>query len=54
MSTHQFRIDMTCMTLDCGRKLKDLERTKAHTGRTCKLHTERSAVPGMKPTNFLV
>ena len=30
-----------CMSLDCGRKPENPERTHAYTGRTCKLHTER-------------
>jgi len=30
-----------CMSLDCGRKPENPERTHAYTGRTCKLHTDR-------------
>ncbi len=33
---------LTCTSLDCGRKVEYLEGTHADTGRTCKLHTERS------------
>ncbi|KAL7882886.1 hypothetical protein SRHO_G00005440, partial [Serrasalmus rhombeus] len=31
-----------CMSLDCGRKPENPEETHADTGRTCKLHTERT------------
>ncbi|MEQ2281833.1 hypothetical protein AMECASPLE_034423 [Ameca splendens] len=34
-------INLTGMSLDCGRKLEYPERTHACTGRTCKLHAER-------------
>ena len=33
-------INLTCMSLDCGRKPEYPEKTHANTGRTCKLHTE--------------
>jgi len=36
----QFRVQLTCMSLDCVRKLENPEVTHADTGRTCKLHTE--------------
>ncbi len=32
-------INLTCMSLDCGRKLESPEKTHAGTRRTCKLHT---------------
>ncbi|MEQ2213537.1 hypothetical protein XENOCAPTIV_016675 [Xenoophorus captivus] len=35
-------INLTVMFLDCGRKPEYLERTHTCTGRTCKLHAERS------------
>ena len=35
-------INLTCMFLDGGRKPEYPERTHAYTGRTCRLHTERS------------
>ncbi|MEQ2226409.1 hypothetical protein ILYODFUR_027176 [Ilyodon furcidens] len=34
-------VNLTGMSLDCGRKLEYQERTYACTGRTCKLHAER-------------
>ncbi|XP_054586669.2 pterin-4-alpha-carbinolamine dehydratase 2 isoform X1 [Nothobranchius furzeri] len=34
--------NLTVMFLDCGRKPEDPERAHACTGRTCKLHAERS------------
>jgi len=34
-------INLRCMFLDGGRLLEYPERTRAYTGRTCKLHTER-------------
>ncbi|MEQ2250257.1 hypothetical protein ILYODFUR_038081 [Ilyodon furcidens] len=34
-------INLTGMSLDCGRKPEYLVRTHACTGRTCKLHAER-------------
>jgi len=34
-------INRSCMSLDCGRKLKNPEGTHPATGRTCKLHTIR-------------
>ncbi|MEQ2207497.1 hypothetical protein XENOCAPTIV_013508 [Xenoophorus captivus] len=34
-------INLTGMSLDCGRKLEYPVRTHACTGRTCKLHAER-------------
>ena len=36
-------INLTCMSLDCGRKPEYSQRTHANTRRTCKLHTERPA-----------
>ena len=36
-------INLTCMFLDGGRKPEDPERTHADTGRTCRLHTERTS-----------
>ena len=38
-------INLTCRFLDCGRKPENPERTHADTGRTCKLHPERSWFP---------
>ena len=35
-------INLTCKSLDCGRKPGNPEETHADTGRMCKLHTERS------------
>ena len=35
-------INLTCMFLDGGRKPEYPERTHAYTGRTCRLHTERT------------
>ncbi|MEQ2281065.1 hypothetical protein AMECASPLE_026577 [Ameca splendens] len=37
----QLPINLTGMSLDCGRKPEYLVRTHACTGRTCKLHAER-------------
>ncbi|MEQ2238555.1 hypothetical protein ILYODFUR_034233 [Ilyodon furcidens] len=34
-------INLTVMSLGCGRKLEYLERTHTCRGRTCKLHAER-------------
>ncbi|MEQ2202193.1 hypothetical protein XENOCAPTIV_026824 [Xenoophorus captivus] len=34
-------INLTGMSLDCGRKPEYLVRTHTYTGRTCKLHAER-------------
>ena len=36
-------INLTCMFLDGGRKPENPERTHAHTGRTCRLHTARTS-----------
>ena len=36
-------VNLTCMFLDGGRKPENPERTHAYTGRTCKLHTERTS-----------
>uniref|UniRef100_A0AAR2JGW7 Ig-like domain-containing protein n=1 Tax=Pygocentrus nattereri TaxID=42514 RepID=A0AAR2JGW7_PYGNA len=43
------------MSLDCGRKPENLEETHADTGRTCKLHTERTLVtlPGNRTQALL-
>ena len=41
-------INLTCMFLGGGRKPENPERTHAYTGRTCRLHTERSQV-GIEP-----
>jgi len=46
-------INLTCMFLDGKRKLEYPERTDAYTGRTCKLHTERSQV-GIEPQQVIV
>lgn len=41
--------------VECGRKLERPARTQADTGRTCKLHTERSKKRlGIKPTTYLL
>jgi len=40
------------LILDSGRKPEYTERTHAYTGRTCKLHAERSQ-PGVEPGNPL-
>ena len=45
------------MFLDCGRKPEYPVKTHADTGRTCKLHTERSQTQdqgGLEPATFLL
>uniref|UniRef100_A0AAR2JYP4 Nucleoprotein TPR n=1 Tax=Pygocentrus nattereri TaxID=42514 RepID=A0AAR2JYP4_PYGNA len=44
-----------CMSLDCGRKPENPEETHADTGRTCKLHTERTLItqPGNRTQALL-
>ena len=44
-------INLTCMFLDGRRKPEYPERTHAYTGRTCKLHTERSQ-SGVEPVTL--
>ncbi|MEQ2238620.1 hypothetical protein ILYODFUR_034988 [Ilyodon furcidens] len=46
-------INLTGMSLDCGRKPEYPVRTHACTGRTCKLHAERPR-PEVKPRTFLL
>ena len=38
----------------CGRKPEYPEETHASTGRTCKLHTERTSWPGFDPRTFVL
>ena len=45
-------INLTCMSLDCGRKSEYPEETPG-TGRTCKLHTERPLVRFVSGTFLL-
>ncbi|KAL6468638.1 hypothetical protein MHYP_G00221620, partial [Metynnis hypsauchen] len=44
-----------CMSLDCGRKPENPKETHADTGRTCKLHIERTPVarPGNRTQALL-
>jgi len=46
-------INLTFMFLEGGRKPEYLERTHAYTGRTCKLHIERSQLE-FEPGNLLL
>ncbi|MEQ2226110.1 hypothetical protein ILYODFUR_024258 [Ilyodon furcidens] len=46
-------INLTGMSLDCGRKPEYPVRTHACTGRTCKLHAERPP-PRIEPRTFLL
>lgn len=46
LSILDFPICLTCMFLDCGRKLENLERTRPDSGRTCQLRTRRKG-PGL-------
>ena len=51
MDNLKFSINLASMSLECGRKPEYPERTHADTGRTCKLHTERS-LSGFEPGTF--
>ncbi|MEQ2255018.1 hypothetical protein ILYODFUR_009519 [Ilyodon furcidens] len=46
-------INLTGMSLDCGRKPEYPERTQECTGRTCELHAERPR-PGVEPRTYLL
>jgi len=50
---HVCLINLICMFFGGGRKPKYLERTHTYTGRTCKLHEERSQL-GFKPETLLL
>jgi len=50
----EFRVQLTCMYLDCGWKPENPEGTHAATGRTCKLHTEGPPRPGSEPGALLL
>lgn len=39
-------LQLSCMSVDCGRKVKCLEESHADTQRTCKPHTERISCLG--------
>ena len=46
-------INLTCMSLDCGRKPECPDNTHRSTGKTCKFHTERLP-QWFKPRTFLL
>lgn len=52
-SNSEFPVDLTCMFLDCERKLKFQERTYADTLRTCKNTHRKSPALGIEPKTLL-
>lgn len=50
----EFPIHFTCMFLDCGRYLENVERTNADPERKCKLQTEKAPGLGIEPVAQLL